>query len=121
MLQRLRAILTQRCPVCLEGQAFHGLFAMHKNCPHCGIHFERETGYFLNSMFAAYALGFLVLIPVSIYLVIQHVSIAIFAVATVAQVVVLWPLIFRYSRVIWMHVDQLLDPRVPETSSAAET
>lgn len=111
--KRLLAILTQRCPVCLEGPAFYGLFAMHKNCPRCGIHFERETGYFLNAMFAAYTLGFLVLIPVSIYLVLQRVSIATFALATIVQVVILWPLIFRYSRVIWLHVDQMLDPRTP--------
>jgi uncharacterized protein (DUF983 family) len=117
MLQRLLAILAQRCPVCLEGQAFHGLFAMHKTCPRCGLRFERETGYFLNAMFA---LGFLVLIPVSIYLVIQHVSIATFALATVTQVIVLWPLIFRYSRVIWMHVDQMLDPRVIEDRTIVE-
>lgn len=119
-MQRLLAILAQRCPVCLQGQAFHGIFAMHKSCPHCGVRFERETGYFLNAMFAAYALGFLVLIPVSLYLVFQHVSIATFALATIGQVVLLWPLIFRYSRVIWMHVDQVMDPRTPEVPATAE-
>lgn len=113
-MKRLLAILTQRCPLCLQGKIFHGLLAMNKDCPHCGLHFERETGYFLNAMFAAYGLGFLVLIPVSIYLAMHDVAVMTFSLATIAQVVILWPLIFRYSRVIWLHVDQVLDPRTAE-------
>ena len=49
--QRLLALLRQRCPVCGQGRVFTGVLAMHKNCPHCGVIFEREHGYFLNSMF----------------------------------------------------------------------
>jgi hypothetical protein len=25
--------------------------------------------------------------------------------------VIVWPLLFRYSRVIWLHMDQVMDPR----------
>lgn len=120
MLKRLLAILTQRCPVCLQGKIFHGLLAMNKDCPHCGLHFERETGYFLNAMFAAYGLGFLVLIPVSIFLAMREVSVMTFSLATIAQVVILWPLIFRYSRVIWLHVDQVLDPRAVNSEAVRQ-
>ena len=58
---RLLAILLCRCPVCLRGAVFHSLLGMNADCPHCGIHFERETGYFLNAMFFAYVIGFLIL------------------------------------------------------------
>jgi uncharacterized protein (DUF983 family) len=87
VFKRLQAILFQRCPVCLQGQLFTGVLAMHSHCPRCGVKLERETGYFLNAMFIAYSLGFLIL------------------------VVIVWPLLFRYSRVIWLHMDQVMDPR----------
>ena len=108
---RLIAILAQRCPVCLRGQVFHSFLGMNSECPVCGVYFERETGYFLNSMFAGYALGFLLLVPSAIWLYLQRVSLGLFSVLIIAEVAVLWPLLFRYARIIWMHVDQILDPR----------
>jgi len=33
---RLRAIIRQRCPVCLEGKMFSGRFTMNPTCPVCG-------------------------------------------------------------------------------------
>jgi uncharacterized protein (DUF983 family) len=98
VFKRLQAILFQRCPVCLQGQLFTGVLAMHSHCPRCGVKLERETGYFLNAMFIAYSLGFLILIPTAVL-------------AVVGVVVIVWPLLFRYSRVIWLHMDQVMDPR----------
>lgn len=117
-MRRLWAVLTQRCPVCLRGRVFRSLLGMEKECPACGVHFEREHGYFLNSMFVAYALGFLLLIPSAIWLALRDVSIGVFSAAIIVETAVAWPLIFRYSRVLWMHIDQLLDPR---TAPAEET
>jgi uncharacterized protein (DUF983 family) len=67
-MNRLFALLRQRCPVCLRGQVFTSLFGMHTHCPACGVKFERETGYFLNSMFIGYAAGFLILVPTAVLL-----------------------------------------------------
>ena len=117
-MKRIWAILRLRCPVCLEGRAFHSLFGMNKVCPECGIAFEREHGYFLNSMFIAYALGFLIMVPTAILLALRDVSITFFALFMVALVVVITPILFRYSRILWLHTDQILDPRpLPGTSS----
>ena len=109
--QRLLALLRQRCPVCGQGRVFTGVLAMHKNCPHCGVIFEREHGYFLNSMFIGYTLGFLLLIPVGLGLFWLDVSTPTFAIALILITTILWPLIFRWSRLLWMHVDQWMDPR----------
>ena len=116
LLQRIWALLLQRCPVCLQGKVFNSLFGMYKNCPHCGVLFDRETGYFLNAMFFAYTIGFLIMIPTAIYLVMRDVSIAFFSIAIIIEIVVLWPLIFRYSRLLWLHIDQMMDPRTPPLS-----
>lgn len=110
-MKRFLAILTQRCPVCLTGPIFRSLLESHKHCPHCGVLYEREHGYYLNSMFIAYALGFLIILPSAFVLFWFDASITFFSVAIVVETLLLWPLIFRYSRVIWMHLDQVLDPR----------
>lgn len=110
-MRRLFAILAQRCPVCLQGAVFCSLLEIHKTCPHCGVLYEREHGYFLNSMFIGYTVGFLILIPSAFYLFWLDASVTLFAIAITVETVVIWPLIFRYSRVLWMHMDQLLDPR----------
>ncbi len=118
-MKRLWAPLRQRCPVCLKGHVFKSLFGMHADCPVCGIHFERETGFFLNSMFIAYTLGFLILIPTAVLLYLWDASILVFTVVIVVETVVIWPVLFRYSRLIWMHADQVLDPRQPPAADAA--
>ena len=114
---RPEAILLQRCPVCLDGKVFHSFLGMNKRCPECSVVYERESGYFLNSMFIAYVIGFLVLAPVALGLYIlsvtgkMQVSGLFFWTIIIGLIAVLWPAIFRYSRVIWMHADQLMDPR----------
>ncbi len=117
---RLWALLRQRCPVCLRGPLFRSLLGMHKHCPVCGVQFEREHGYFLNSMFIAYALGFLVLVPSAVWLAWREVSVALFALVIVAEMALVWPLIFRYARALWMHIDQMLDPRAPPGAAAQQ-
>ena len=113
-MKRLLAILAQRCPVCLQGPIFHALLTMYKNCPHCGVLYEREHGYFLNSMFIGYAAGFLLLVPSAFYLFWINASIPLFSTFIILETLLLWPLIFRYSRVLWMHMDQMMDPRQRE-------
>src|SRR5690554_3787279 len=106
---RLLAILLCRCPICLRGPVFRSLLGMHPDCPHCGIHYERETGYFLNAMFFAYVIGFLILAPTMLYLYFQQVSTLWFTIVVSAETLLLWPWVFRYSRVLWLHMDQLID------------
>src|SRR5262245_13564116 len=107
-MRRLIAILKQRCPVCLEGKVFYAWLGMNRECPRFGVHFERETGYFLNAMFAGYALGILVLVPTAVWLYFQQVSVLLFSAVVIAEMALLWPLIFRYARILWLHIDQML-------------
>jgi uncharacterized protein (DUF983 family) len=116
---RLVAILRCRCPICLKGPVFHSLLGTNKDCPNCGIHFERETGYFLNAMFIAYVIGFLILAPTMLYLYFKQVSNLVFTIVVTAELVLLWPWVFRYSRVLWLHADQLIDPRRPPSETSA--
>ena len=108
---RIGAILAQRCPVCLEGRVFDSLLGTRETCPVCGVKFERENGYYLNAMFIAYVLGFLVLAPTTVILYLFDVSPFVFLAVIVVEMVLLWPAIFRYSRILWLHLDQMIEPR----------
>jgi uncharacterized protein (DUF983 family) len=111
---RQSAILLQRCPVCLEGKVFRSFLRTNKDCPVCGIHFERETGYYLSAMFIAYTLGFIVIAPLALYLYFMQTPTLEFSLIVGGTILLLWPIIFRYSRVLWLHADQLMDPRKEE-------
>jgi hypothetical protein len=85
---------------------------MTESCPVCGLQFLREAGYFLGAMYISYGLGVFTVLPVAIVLaVVAEWSLAIVLLVALLQTVISMPLFFRYSRVIWLHADQMLDPR----------
>jgi uncharacterized protein (DUF983 family) len=85
---------------------------MQENCPVCGLRFLREAGYFLGAMYISYTLGVATVLPVSIVLAIV-LEWPLWAVLTVmlVQTLISVPLFLRYSRAIWVHADQYIDPR----------
>jgi uncharacterized protein (DUF983 family) len=111
LLRRFIALLRLRCPHCLEGRVFTGLWQMRENCPACGVTYERETGYFMNAVFIAYLMGLIVLIPVTILLLLLKAPIYCFFLGPALALLLLAPLLFRYSRLLWMHIDEMVDPR----------
>ena len=109
---RLRAVVLLRCPRCLDGAVFKSLWKMHPLCPSCGLEYEREPGYFTGAMYVSYGLGLALCAPLGVVLMVLGGLSANQTIVTIAVMVpFLAPLLFRYSRVIWMHLDQLLDPR----------
>ena len=112
----LKDILEQRCPRCRLGRMFHrsifrGWPKMHLRCPVCDLLFDREPGYFLGAMYISYSVG---LGMVTAF------SLAVWAVtawgltkAVIAAVVLFLPLapaITLLSRVLWIYLDQAVDP-----------
>jgi hypothetical protein len=85
---------------------------MYDSCPVCGLQFLREAGYFLGAMYISYTLGLATVLPVSLVLAIV-LEWPLWAVLTamLVQTLVSMPLFLRYSRAIWLHVDQYIDPR----------
>lgn len=85
---------------------------MVESCPVCGLRFLREAGYFLGAMYISYGLGVLTILPVAVVLaVVVEWHLAIVLLIALVQTLLSVPLFFRYSRVIWLHADQMLDPR----------
>ena len=108
----LRAAARQRCPACLEGRVFTGAFAMNESCPACGHRFERAPGFFVGAMYVSYALAapLCTVLAVLLRLVLPGWDLL----AIMGLVAVLFmpfvPVIFRLSRIIWMHLMRQIDP-----------
>jgi uncharacterized protein (DUF983 family) len=105
---RLGAVVRQRCPRCLQGRVFTGLTTMLDRCPVCGHRFEREPGYFLGAMYASYfmSIPILGLLTVLIgWLLLPSWSLEWVVPVACVPYLFLTPLVYRYARVIWMHMD----------------
>ena len=85
---------------------------MHEKCPSCRLVFDREPGYFTGAMYISYALA----VPVAAFValatsyVFPSWSFNATIAAAFAALVPLSPLLFRYSRILWIHFDRTVDP-----------
>lgn len=86
---------------------------MNATCPECGLVFERESGYFAGAMVVSYALAVPILAGIVMGLILVGGLDAVVAlIIGNTAYLVLVPFIFRYSRVVWLHLDWLIDPGV---------
>ena len=108
---RILAVLQQRCPRCLSGTIFDDTWDMLDTCPNCGLQYEREVGYFTGAMYLSYGLAGGLCIPLWLWLITLELPnygvLLIIAGALLAAA----PLVFRYSRIAWLHLDQMISPR----------
>ena len=113
---RLWAILALRCPRCLEGEVFSGLMRPNEHCPVCGLRFMREPGYFVGAMFISYGISVPMLWGLIGMLWWQFLRAwPLMLVSGIGTLLLLpfVPLMFRYSRILWMHFDWVVDPGPP--------
>ena len=84
---------------------------MNEPCPVCALRFERETGYWTGAMVASYALGIpvLALLVLAVWLATGWDIVVALVVADVLFLALV-PFVWRYSRVVWLHLDWLIDP-----------
>lgn len=82
---------------------------MYTHCPCCDLRFEREPGYFTGAMVVSYAIA--VVVYGALVLLLWTLMPAEWALlAAGVPFLVTVPMIWRGSRVIWMHLDRALDP-----------
>jgi hypothetical protein len=84
---------------------------MNPRCSACGLVFDREPGYFLGAMMISY--GISAAVCTIIFWLLGYVAssrppLRIFETALLYLPVV--PFVFRYSRIAWIYIDQMLDP-----------
>jgi len=84
---------------------------MHERCPVCDLKFEREPGYFLGAMYVSYGIGIVFVAGIAALL--WYVTGWWITTDTIWAVVVFLPLtptIALFSRVLWIYLDQTIDP-----------
>lgn len=78
---------------------------MNNKCEHCGENFQRETGYYYGAMYVSYALN--VALGVGLFLllvVLFDVDVLYFLFTFIAMELLLFPWVFRTSRLIWINL-----------------
>jgi uncharacterized protein (DUF983 family) len=105
----LRRGFTRRCARCGSGKLFHAWFRMVDDCPRCGLHFEREAGYWsgalaINMMLVGglFAIVFIVILALTI----PDIPIAL-TLAICLPIAILGPIVaYPFSKTIWVAVDR---------------
>ena len=105
----------------MRGRIFHGVWQMYDHCSVCNIVYERETGFFMNAIFFGYILGFLAILPLNVLLYIYEAPPIWFLISTLLLLTLISPLVFRFSRALWMHLDEMLDPREDDSRANDST
>ena len=105
------AIVEAKCPRCRVGNIYeNSMYSLHgqkilKNCPHCGMIYEREPGYFYGAMYVSYAfiVAELVTLAVGTSILTGSHNPWVYTVILLSVVAALAPFNLRYSRVLLLH------------------
>ena len=107
-----QSIIECRCPQCRKGEMFISapynlkrFGEMHEDCQHCGYRFEREPGYFFGAMYVSYAIsvGIFLGTILALFIILGDPSLQTYIISVVVVSLFLYPLTFRYSRVIFIY------------------
>jgi uncharacterized protein (DUF983 family) len=119
MINILQSTFTNKCPRCQSGKVFennnpysvkNGL-TMMKHCEWCGLKYEREVGYFYGAMYVSYALQ---TVLVTLLYVLNrfwwNLSPLILVFIIIGSAIVLFPVTFRWSRILWIGIFTKYEP-----------
>lgn len=112
-ISALSAGLKGKCPRCRQGDMFtHGTFVINKissmprQCESCGLQFEIEPGFYFGAMFVSYAFSVAILLinTFVLYFVFSDPEIWVYITSVAITSALLYPIVFRYSRIIFLHI-----------------
>jgi uncharacterized protein (DUF983 family) len=107
----VNALLQGKCPHCRSGNMFtypaSNLFRfnqMNERCPQCGVRLEPEPGFYQGAMYVSYAftVAFIVIIGLLLYFS-GDPSEWVYIGTVIGVMVLLAPLNYRYSRILFLH------------------
>ena len=111
-VSKLQGALKGLCPRCRQGKIFckpfyspRGFDDMYELCPHCGLRYEVEPGYFIGAMYISYAIsgGFALVIGFLLFYLGGDPEGWVYAAVVAPVMIVIAPVNFRVSRVIWLY------------------
>ncbi len=109
---KLYSILTGTCPKCHQESMYKEknpyklgqVFEMHEKCSHCGLQYKIEPSFFYGAMYVSY--GVSVAFGVAAFIisfVILEWNIKAAFITIVTTLILLFPIILRLSRNIWIN------------------
>ncbi|HLT88200.1 MAG TPA: DUF983 domain-containing protein [Sphingobacterium sp.] len=114
---RFTAMVQSKCPKCRVGKVFEGPVygfkkqKMHEHCPHCGLRFEVEPGYFYAAMYVSYAFSVaeVVTLGLATAMLTKSESPWVYVSVLFAVILIFAPFNLRYSRLVLLHY---LSPKI---------
>lgn len=117
--EKLFSVLNNKCPKCHNGPVFEvnnpynlkRFDKMYKSCTWCGETYHKEPGFYYGAMIVSYMLNGALFIFTFLGIYIPMEIDAITYIVTMgALIVILAPLTFRLSRLVWLNVFVGFDP-----------
>lgn len=114
------SVFMNKCPQCHRGKVLSyapykltHLLETEQNCTACGLKFEKEPGFFYGAMYVSYALTSGIFI-VAYLLQSNFIKLPVtqFAIAVIVLILLLFPLIARWSRLLWLNFFVSYNPKV---------
>jgi uncharacterized protein (DUF983 family) len=102
---------TKRCARCGSGNLFERWFTMVDDCPRCGLHFEREQGYWAGALAINIGIAgatFVVAFVVALALTIPDIPVVPLLAVLVPLMIVVPTVAYPFSKTIWVAVDRAL-------------
>ncbi|WP_245545460.1 DUF983 domain-containing protein [Fluviicola taffensis] len=84
----------------------------HKNCPSCGLKYEKEIGFYMGAMYVSYALGVALFVAcwVSINLFFPNANVFTQIAVISGLSILLSPYLYALSKIIWANLFFSYDP-----------
>jgi len=108
--RRLKSIFASKCPSCGKGHLFHTrnpysfkFTKMHRRCQNCNLDFEPELGFYYGAMYVSYAL--ITAVTITTFFVCRFLGygVNVMIAVNIIALLLMIPIIFRFSRVIWLN------------------
>ena len=109
---KVYSIVSCSCPRCHESKMFvnnnpykfENWDKMLPDCPTCGLHFEREPGFFQGAMYVSYGLGVTLSFGVLFVDLLFGFDPTTFFIANTCALVFFAPILFRWSRSLYLNI-----------------
>ncbi len=109
---KLYSVLKLKCPKCHDGNLYltqnpynlKDFDKMPKYCPCCGQKYDIEPGFYLGAMYVSYLITvFASGISALLLYFVFKINIAFIVIFNLLLLFILSPLVFRYSRAVWIN------------------
>jgi uncharacterized protein (DUF983 family) len=113
----------RRCARCGSGHLFRGYFTMVDDCPRCGLHFEREHGYWAGALAINIGIAgavFVVTFGVAVALTVPSIPVVPILAILVPLMIAVPTLAYPFSKTIWVAVDRAFLQRLDKNETIDE-